>query len=101
MEVGGRGDLLGYNGNSHVYEYCVNVHGHVFQTFNDKSLGKRLSSSEAAARSKDTRQLNVLTTFKIQNLGILPQTALSHTRFVQPRSKQKLFPSTALNDLLL
>lgn len=53
------GVLLGYNGNSHVYEYCVNVHRHIFQTFNDKSLGKRLSSLEEEARSKDARQLNV------------------------------------------
>jgi len=51
--------FLGYNGNSHVYEYCVNVHGYIFQTFNDKSPGKGLSSLEEEARSKDARQLKV------------------------------------------
>jgi hypothetical protein len=55
----GGGVLLCYNGNSQVYEYCVNVHGHIFRTFNDKPLGKRLSSLEDEARSKDARQLNV------------------------------------------
>ena len=79
----------------------MNVHGHIFQTFNDKSLGKRLSSLEEEARSKDARKRNVLLRLRFKIYVFCPQTALSRTRCVQPRSKQELFPSTTLTELFL